>query len=278
MNRFSQSLKEESEQQLRLIHSRIHDPISYCIESIQVAANALERLKAFTVQYKFANEKEEIEFFRDIKPSFTSKLIYYNEVYNIEASKPSGTVKMARKHYKFEIAKLNSFFANNLEFCRYYRSGRTDMDTIYFLRKKSMLGGIFVNTYFQTDHRFCTSHDYTLACLLANEEIGRYLEECLNKQSTSQSCREKPEVSVTWTGSKVALVELIYALHSDGVFNNSSVALKDLVLLFEQNFNISLGQYHKTFLEIRERKSERARFLSTLKEKLIARMDRTDDL
>lgn len=278
MNRFSQSLKEESEQQLLLIHSQIQEPISYCIESIKVMANVIERLKIFTVRYHFADDIEEIRFFRDIKPHFTSKLIYYNEVYNIEATKPSGPIKMARKHYKIEIDKLKSFFAHNVEFCKYYRSGRTDLDAVYFLRKKIFSGGLFESSYFETDHRFCTSHDYTLACLLANEEIGRYLEECLNVQSARHRDWRKAKFSATWTGSKVALVELIYALHSEGVFNHSSISLKDLVFLFEQTFHVSLGQYHKTFLEIRERKSERARFLSSLKDTLIGRMERTDDL
>jgi len=38
---------------------------------------------------------------------------------------------------------------------------------------------------------------------------------------------------LNWTGSKVALIELLYALHSEGVFNNGAADLKDLVEYFE---------------------------------------------
>lgn len=81
-----------------------------------------------------------------------------------------------------------------------------------------------------------------------------------------------------WTGSKVALVELLYALHTEGVFNNGTSDLKDIAEYFENIFNIDLGQYHRAFLEIRMRKSDQTKFLNSLKETLIKRMEKTDDL
>lgn len=81
----------------------------------------------------------------------------------------------------------------------------------------------------------------------------------------------------SWTGSKVALIELVYALHSEGVFNNGASDLKDIVEYFETVFNIDLGQYRRVFLEIRARKSDRTKFLNTLNQVLIKRMDNTDE-
>lgn len=80
-----------------------------------------------------------------------------------------------------------------------------------------------------------------------------------------------------WTGSKVALVELIYALHTEGVFNNGASELKEVTTFFEAAFGVDLGQFNRTFLEIRTRKSERTKFLNVLKEKLILRMDDADE-
>ena len=54
--------------------------------------------------------------------------------------------------------------------------------------------------------------------------------------------------------------------------------LKDVAEYFENVFNIDLGQYHRTFLEIRIRKSDQTKFLNALKEKLVKRMLNTDDL
>lgn len=137
MRRFSQSLQEEMEQQLRLIHSQVAEPLTQSIQAIKTMVDVIERLKTFSIQYEFPDAQEEIFFFREIKPLFASKLIYYNEVYNIEISKPVGDGKAVRRHYKSEMAKLKSFFADNLDFYRYYRSGDTELDTRYFIRRKA---------------------------------------------------------------------------------------------------------------------------------------------
>ena len=72
-------------------------------------------------------------------------------------------------------------------------------------------------------------------------------------------------------------MELIYALHADGVFNNGTSELKEVATFFESAFDVDLGQFNRTFLEIRSRQSERTKFLNTLKEKLILRMDDADE-
>jgi hypothetical protein len=74
----------------------------------------------------------------------------------------------------------------------------------------------------------------------------------------------------------VALIELIYALHSEGTFNNGASDLKDIAAYFEHVFNINLGQYRRTFLEIRIRKSDRTKFINSLKESLTKKMNDTD--
>lgn len=67
-------------------------------------------------------------------------------------------------------------------------------------------------------------------------------------------------------------------MHTEGVFNNGTSDLKDIAEYFENIFNIDLGQYHRAFLEIRMRKSDQTKFLNSLKETLIKRMEKTDDL
>lgn len=81
---------------------------------------------------------------------------------------------------------------------------------------------------------------------------------------------------ITWTGSKVSLIELIYAMHADGCFNNGNVTLKNITLVFESAFNVSLGNTRRKFIEIRARKSEPARFIDTLKQQLLLRIEKAD--
>ncbi|MFV5688902.1 RteC domain-containing protein [Flavobacterium sp. ZT3R25] len=280
MKLFSESLMSELEHQLKSIHLETENPIQLSELAIKSTIAVLEKLKNFFIKYKPLNKREEIEFFRDIKPKFASKLIYYNKIYTIETNRPLGTQKIIRKYYKAELLKLKVFFEENQEFYRYYRTSNNYLDNKYFIRAKYDLKLMLDSSYFLADHRFATSHDNKVASILANDEIKVFLEEQIEKLGRKTVKTEVPSQlskGPKWTASKVELIELIYALHTEGVFNNGVSGLKEVTTFFESSFNIDLGQFNRVFLEIRNRKSERTKFLNTLKNKLIIRMDDADE-
>jgi len=270
----------ELEHQLKVIHSETEEPIKYAEQAIKRLITILERLKTTFLNYQFENKSEEIDFFRNVKPQFAAKLIYYNDIYNIETNKPFGSKKAIRKYYNAELIKLETYFSENLEFYRYYRTGNSNLDNKYFIRGKHDVRHTLDSFYFQADHRFSTSHDYKVARILANDTIKIYLETEISKLENKENPNKVAipfRKTQKWTGSKVALVELIYALHTEGVFNNGASELKEVTTFFEAAFDVDLGQFNRTFLEIRTRKSERTKFLNILKEKLILRMDDADE-
>lgn len=280
MKLFSESLMSELEHQLKLIHLETENPVHSAEQAIRSSIAALERLKTFFIKHKRLNKTEEIEFFRDIKPKFAAKLIYYNKIYSIETNKPLGSQKTIGKYYKAELLKLKVFFKKNQEFYRYYRTNNRCLDKKYFIRGKYDIKLTPDSFYFQADQRFSTSHDYKLAKIMANDLLKTNLESEIvklenNKDQMSSSLL--PSKNQKWTGSKVELIELIYALHTEGVFNNGTSGLKEITSFFESAFEIDLGQFHRVFLEIRNRKTERTKFLNTLKNKLIIRMDNADE-
>ncbi|MFV5685785.1 RteC domain-containing protein [Flavobacterium sp. GB2R13] len=280
MKLFAESLMSELEHQLKSIHLETENQLQSAELAIKSTIAVLEKLKSFFIKYKPLNKKEEIEFFRDIKPKFASKLIYYNKIYTIETNRPLGSQKTIRKYYKAELLKLKVFFDENQEFYRYYRTGNNYLDNKYFIRDKYDLKLMLDSFYFQADHRFATSHDYKVARILANDEIKKFLEEQIAKLGRKAIKKQSPSPfpkNQKWTGSKVELIELIYALHTEGVFNNGATGLKEVTTFFESALNINLGQFNRVFLEIRNRKSERTKFLNTLKNKLIIRMDDADE-
>lgn len=277
MKLVSESLMSELEHQLKIIHSKTEDPIQYAEQAIKIIVTILEKLKTKFLNHQFENKAEEVDFFRNIKPRFAAKLIYYNEIYNIETAKPFGTRKAIRKHYKLELTKLEKYGNENIEFYKYYRTGNNNLDKKYFIRGKHDLRHTLDSFYFQADQRFSTSHDYKVAKILANDNLKVYLESEIAKLDDKQ-VQSTFKKTQKWTGSKVALIELIYALHAEGVFNNGQSELKEVVKSFESAFGVELGQFHRVFLEIRARKSERTKFLNSLKEKLILRMDDADEI
>jgi len=66
-------------------------------------------------------------------------------------------------------------------------------------------------------------------------------------------------------------------LHTAGVFNRGAADLKQIVAVFEQSFQIKLGDVYRSFLEIRSRKMDATKFLSSLKHLLQRRMYEADE-
>lgn len=280
MKLLSQKLMSELQQRLNGIHSETAEPLQYAEHGIKASITVLEKLKTKFIAHQFQDKAAEIDFFRNCKPQLASKLIYYNEIYTISSNKPIGSKKAIRNYYKIELDKLEMFFNENLEFYRYYRTGNQSLDNKYFLRGRYDLKLSLDSFYFQADQRFSTSHDYKVAKNLANDAIRVFLESEIQRlEQSSEDIGYTPNKrNLVWTGSKVALVELIYALHTERVFNNGNSELKEVVNLFEESFGVDLGQFNRVFLEIRARKSERTKFLNVLKEKLISRMDDADEI
>ena len=279
MKLFSEQLLSEIDKQLQSIHSKTDNPVHYSELAIKTLIPTFENLKTKFLKHTFANKSEEISFFRDTKPQFAAKLIYYNKIYNIETNKPFGSKKAIRKYYNLELFKLQAFYNENKEFYKYYKTDNKSLDHKYFLRGKHDLRHTLDSFYFQADNRFSTSHDYKVAKIIANEKLKSYIENEISKLEQKEKTISNNTNTKTqkWTGSKVGLIELIYALHTEGVFNHGTSELKEVATFFETTFNIDLGQFNRAFLEIRTRKSERTKFINTLKEKLILRMDDADE-
>lgn len=283
MKTFCTSLQTELDSQLQFIRLETEEPIKAAELSIKVLLSVINKLKKFTIKYKFRNDTEEILFFKTIKPTFISKLIYHNRILNIETKKPYGGEKVTRKYLNNELDKLKRFFDNNLEFYKYYRTNSTYLDHKYFIRGKHDIKLSLDTFYFEADHRFCTSHDYKVAKIIAHDLVQVFLEdEIANLDRKELKAHSKAEVlpkpTIFWTGSKVALIELMYALHAEGSLNNGKIELNAIADFLEKSFSIDLGQFNRSFLELRERKTGRTKNIDTLREKLIKRMDDADDL
>jgi len=130
--------------------------------------------------------------------------------------------------------------------------------------------------YFETDHRFSTSHDYKAAKIIANDLIQVYLEDQLHNIIYKDKSIDLPTLS--WTGIKAALTELIYGLHSQAVFNNGNTDIITIVRFFENSFNVDLGDFYHTFLELKARKLNRTKFLDSLRDALIKKMEEQDEI
>lgn len=261
------------EQALSSLHASTHDPITYSGQALPLLLNALHELDRSTEKEGFASEREEVAHFKFDRPQLLAKLIYYNTLYHFETAVGSGRRHRRRLASK-ELRGMEAFRRKHLDFYRYYRSGGTQHDSHYFVRNRQDIKLITDPYLLSLDMRHSTTYDYIAGRLLAQDMLEIYFEQVLAKGEEAPAGRRP---NVRWTGRKMALIELLYALHAAGVFDDGNCEIKQLADAFENAFQVNLGQYHRLFIDLRARKADRTRFLRELAERLELRMDAADE-
>lgn len=282
MKKYEEILKK-LETELEKLESETEDTLHKAESGIKITKEVLEQLRDLVVNQHFKKASIEIDFFKNVKPQVYSKLIYYVKLFNIESKRPRSSNKSQSKYLNKHIDKLQIYFNDNLEFYHYYRRGATTLDEQYFMRGKADIR-LYPDTFhFFTDKQFSTSHDSSVATILAYDMLIIHLKKEIDKlennngMETINSPNPMLSSKLFWTGSKTDLIELIYALHSSGTINSGTADIKEMAAVCEQIFNIDLGNYYHTFIEIRSRKTNSTKFIDNLKESLLKRIEESDE-
>lgn len=281
MIQYTLNLLNTIKKDVQIIELEDDNALSKSVKIIDLLKIYFNELKEHISEYTFNNETDEIQFFKETKPQISSKLLYYNCIRNLETSRPIGSDIVQKAFMVQQLDLLKGSFDNNIDFYRYYRAHRTDLDKHYFLRSRPDIETYFDSFYFERDPKFSTGYDLKVATILANDMLSNYLnaelakEDLLNAHQFDNVNIQK--VKAKWTGSKVALIELIYAFQTSKCINNGKSDLKKMTSYVENLFDVDLGDVYRTFIEIRSRKGNRVQCLDDLRKKLIARMDEVDN-
>lgn len=269
MNPFCIAFYNDFEVEYQAIKQSISDTITLANKVIPLIEKRIKELHKWLKNHVFDTIEEEIYFFKEVKPKLASKLIYYKTILKIESNAPA-TKKLKKKFYDKALFKIYQYSKNNKDFYQYYRSRASFKDNEYFLRNNEnyvSLDDCYLMNY---DNRLCSSHDYKVAIIMSNDLLCNYLENRI--ETIEKSCEMKyptPINQLNWTGSKVELVELIYALHQQRLFNSGNTDIKEIANYVGKMFNIEIEEnIYRSYLDIKNRKSNRTKFLSGLVESL----------
>lgn len=273
MIQFIYSLKKEVDVKVEQIECSEVSVITKSLEASRVLADAFKQLKLFVLSHNFKNDDDEISFFKEIKPRLCFRLIYYRKVYNIEMNRPIGIDK--QREYLCDILNdINKYNSKRLDFIRYYRSGSTHLDALYFLRDSTDAEQYLETFFHELDPKFSTNCDFKVAKILSNDMLSAYLMqeiELLNDNGMRAGSFNFPTTKKTWKGSKAELQEQIYAWDSAGTFGD--VPLTQLYDYIQNVFNIQLDtNLSRTFGDLKIRNAPTP-FLEKLKDALLRRMD-----
>ena len=256
--------------------------VEVVLDVVEFLQRSLEDMRTYIVNHPFSNKEEEIYFFKHIKPEVLSRLLYFTEIYNTEMRKPHGSIEVLKKYYNDRLDELTSYFESNLDFYQYYRSKATHLDSHYFVRGHIDFKLCANCVPYDRDPEFSTCYDHTAAQILANDMLCIYLNKKLHgvdKQVIIAKSRSfLPEHPFRWTATKIAAVELGYAIYAAGILNNGQADIKEIMTFMEASFQIDLGDYYRTYITMKDRKKDRTSFLNSLIKSLLKKMDEDDNL
>jgi len=275
MIHFTSRLKKEVDAEIEKIENSKVNLMTKSLEASRVLKKAYNELKTFVLSHTFQSEEEEILFFKEIKPRLCFRLIYYRKLYNIEMDRPTGTDKQ-REYLIEKLNDINRYNHKRLDFIRYYRSGSSSFDSLYFLRGQADTEQYMETFSHEFDSDFSTNCDFKVAKILANDMLSDYLEreiETLNENNNiTMGSFGFPATKLTWKGTKAELQEQILAWDSDGTFGD--IPFTQLHSYIQNVFNIQLDSHLSRVLDDLKTRLDPTPYLNKLKNALLRRMDR----
>ncbi|MBI9040219.1 RteC domain-containing protein [Lutibacter sp.] len=268
MNKLCVKIVKDLEKELKHIEIENDDILITSEKCITKIRQALKETRKIVLTNEFKSKSDEIEFFKIIKPRLVSKFIYYAKIFKVISKVPKGNVKVQKKYLENELRVMQTYFNDHLLFYHYYQKNGHHSDELFFLRKNKNINIQFDFEESYSDDEFTTNLDTTFSKFKAFEKAIIYFNAEIVKLDSNQNNNSyylnNKKSNLTWTAKKVYLVELIYALFGTKAINNGQIEIKEIAETFEIMFNIKLGDYYRTFQEIKRRKLSNTKFLRQL--------------
>lgn len=144
-----------------------------------IASKHWELLKKNIDNEFFEDEKREIDFFRTIKPKFTSQIQYYTMLAEVLLFVPDGHEEQFT-YWKEELKRYWRFCEKNKVFVEYYESNAVYLDSIYYVRVSEEWVPPYQALSYDADINFCSTHDHFVRGLLAHKMYHAFVQDKLS--------------------------------------------------------------------------------------------------
>lgn len=251
----------ELEKEFTRLEDSETEPLLQAQTVLSFLEEKLKLLNKWLKYHVFETPEEEIYFFKFLKPSFVSKIIFYKSVLKTESHVPINK-KEKLKYFNRSLNKIHDLTVENHIFFTYFRTASSFKDNDYFLRKtyKDIIQDDLMLLNF--DSKISTSHDYLMAQMLSAATLTKYFEERIDQIQNKASFY--PIKTYQWGGTQTDFVEIVYVLHYFRVINNGNLCIKEFAINLGKflNVEINANKVYDTFQKIKGRKTDPTKFLS----------------
>lgn len=261
---------------MKEVSENLPEQLEYAVGQCKVA---LDRMRKLVVSEGFPDQKLEIYFFKKIKPAVYCKLIYYRAVFEIESNRNEIDKKGQKKYFQQQMDKIKEYMDKHQVKVQYYKCNFKHLDEKYFVRENNEIPMEIRGDQHLLDEAFFTWHDHTFSTIMANEMLMDYIRKEMERLENSGVETTEPfKSTLRWTGNKIDLAEILYALHFSDAINDGNTTIKELTEAFGYILNVDLTKdIYKYYMEIKQRKIEKAKFLDYIKAILKRRIDEEDE-
>lgn len=267
MKTFIQKTKDQLSIQLEQISGEL-PPLQYYKVALGAVEQSIHKIKDFMQTYEFADQEEEIYFYKEAIPDLLQLEIYYSQLYELAVERASLSRIEYLRYVEEEMREVDRFFFKNKFAYTYYLKDHSYLDIPYYTRN----GNGWVLVY---DEHFCTSNSYLLAQILAYQQYRERLHVELDLlQGPNTSKTHSQESQIEFMGTDADLAEIVPPLHRLKLIRiDGKVATQDQLLdlldnLFHRNVK---GHFSAIDNKNRARKKTPTPFLLRLIDAFIER-------
>jgi hypothetical protein len=261
---------------MKVTSDRISEQMEYAIGHCKIA---LHRMRELVIKQGFPDQESEINFFKKIKPTVYSRLLYYRAVFDLESKCQKADSSVIKRYLQKRLYKINEYMEERQMKVQYYKCGFKHLDEKYFVRGTKEIPLELRGSHHLMDEDFFTWHDHTFSVIIANEMLIDYIRRELEKlDKPAEFNQSHYKSSLKWTAHKIDLGEIIYALQYSNTVNNGNASIIELAEAFEQIFNVKIKEdiYHY-LQDIQQRKIDQTKFLNQLIANLRRMIDEKDE-
>ncbi len=253
--------------------NRNYDPLNLVDCRLQMIIDAIDQIKEKLIKYQFKKTEDEIYYFKKVLPNFLSLYFYYHDKMEWDRIARLGTDNSRFKYHDRIFSQAENFRVEHMFFYDYFRNGKTDGDTTYFLRTSTINQERQYQVRMIIDPSTPPLYCELLAKYIAYNRLEFESKKIISENDeTLHSIRAGRKI-LEWTGKQIDLIEMGYALKEMGVFNHGEATLTDIFDCFEEAFHVDPGNTSRLFQDITRRKSGVTLFLDLMKIKLVQRID-----
>ncbi len=272
MKSYTEKLHEELLSKLQELDDH-YDPLNLTDPRLKIITETVDQIKEKLKSHVFANTEDEVYYFKFVLAPTLALHTYYADKIEWDRIIRLGSPECRYRFHERVYTQAENFRKMHGTFLNYIRDGRKGLDHVYFLRTESKISDDSNNMAYIIDPSSPPFYCGVLATWIAYTKMELELKKAVREDPERPIQMKRGIRKLRWTGKQIELVELGYALHATGSFNDGKANLKDIFEFFEEAFEVDPGNTSRLFQDMLRRQTGYTTYLDMMIAKLHKRID-----